>query len=170
VYGHLRSQRLEPPATERLHRLLRMAVAQREDRLVAEAAVHLSPATRSALDALVQTQAPENAVDTDQMQLFPVRSELAAVKEGAGAVKVETVLDEIAKLQQSAAERGTTAVPIVAEHRSICICLQGFRHLRLLLTSACRGLYRPHAVRGGDGATTCKKFGLYVSKSTESYA
>ena len=41
------------------------------------------------------------SVDTDQMQLFPVRSEeLAAVKEGAGAVKVETVLDEIAKLKQ----------------------------------------------------------------------
>jgi hypothetical protein len=34
------------------------------------------------------------------MLLFPVRSELAAVKDGAGAVSVETVLDEIAKLTQ----------------------------------------------------------------------
>jgi hypothetical protein len=34
------------------------------------------------------------------MPLFPVRSDLAAVKDGAGAVQVETVLEEIAKLQQ----------------------------------------------------------------------
>jgi hypothetical protein len=34
------------------------------------------------------------------MQLFPVRSELSAVKEGAGAVKIETVLEEIAELKQ----------------------------------------------------------------------
>jgi hypothetical protein len=32
--------------------------------------------------------------------LFPIRSELAAIKDGAGAVKVGTVLDEIAKLKQ----------------------------------------------------------------------
>ncbi len=43
---------------------------------------------------------PENDGDGDQITLFPMRSELAAVKDGAGAVKVETVLDEIAKLQQ----------------------------------------------------------------------
>jgi hypothetical protein len=34
------------------------------------------------------------------MPLFPIRSELAIVKDDAGAVSVETVLDEIAKLQQ----------------------------------------------------------------------
>jgi hypothetical protein len=38
--------------------------------------------------------------DSDQLPLFPVRSELAAIKDGTGAVKVETVLDEIAKLKQ----------------------------------------------------------------------
>lgn len=58
-YGHLRVQHLEPPATDRLHRLLRLAVGQREERLVAEAAAQLSPA-REALDALVKTQTPEN--------------------------------------------------------------------------------------------------------------
>ena len=100
AYGYLRSQHVEPPATERLHRLLRSTVTHREERLVAETAAQLSPYTRAALDALVQTQAPNDGIDIDQMQLFPVRSELAAVKEGAGAVKVETVLDEIAKLRQ----------------------------------------------------------------------
>jgi TnpA family transposase len=100
AYGYLRSQRAEPPATDRLRRLLRSAVAHREERLVAETAAQLSPSTRAALDGLVRTQAPDYGVDTDQMQLFPVRSELATVKEGAGAVKVETVLNEIAKLKQ----------------------------------------------------------------------
>jgi TnpA family transposase len=100
AYSHLRSQHLEPPATERLGRLLRMAVEQREERLVREAAAQLSPATRKALDALVETQASDNTVDPDQMPLFPIRSELAAIKDDAGAVKVETVLDEIAKLKQ----------------------------------------------------------------------
>lgn len=100
AYSHLRSQHIEPPATERLRRLLRMAVGQREDRLVAQTAAQLSPATRAALDMLANTHVPENDGDGDQITLFPMRSELAAVKEGAGAVKVETVLDEIAKLQQ----------------------------------------------------------------------
>ena len=100
AYGHLRSQRLEPPATERLRRLLHRAVEQRQERLVRETAAQLSPSTRAALDALVKTQAPEDTADADQMPLFPIRSELAAVKDGAGAVSVKTVLDEITKLKQ----------------------------------------------------------------------
>ena len=100
AYGYLRAQHLEPPAMERLRRLLRTAVGQREQRLVTQAVAQLSPATRTALDALVNTHASEEAADADQMPLFPVRSELATVKDGAGAVKVETVLDEIAKLTQ----------------------------------------------------------------------
>lgn len=63
VYDHLRSQRIEPPATERLGRLLRMAVGQREERLVLEAVAQLCPASRAALDALVKSQASENPTD-----------------------------------------------------------------------------------------------------------
>jgi TnpA family transposase len=100
AYEHLRSQSIEPPATERLGRLLRIALVQREERLVVETAAQLPPATRAALDALVKTQTAENPADEDQLPLFSIRSELAAMKEGAGAVSVETVLDEIAKLKQ----------------------------------------------------------------------
>ena len=64
---------------------------------MAEVVAQLSPATRVALDEIVITQASD---DSDQLLLFPVRSELAAIKDGTGAVKVETVLDEIAKLKQ----------------------------------------------------------------------
>jgi hypothetical protein len=100
AYEHLRSQSIEPPATERLGRLLRIALVQREERLVVETAAQLPPVTRAALDALVKTQTAENPADEDQLPLFSIRSELAAMKEGAGAVSVETVLDEIAKLKQ----------------------------------------------------------------------
>ena len=95
AYDYLRSQHLEPPATERFRRLLRVAVGKREERLVTEAVAQLSPTTRQALDSLIKKQA-----ETEQMPLFPMRSELAMVKDDAGAVSVETVLDEIAKLQQ----------------------------------------------------------------------
>jgi hypothetical protein len=90
-------QHVEPPETERLLRLLRMAVWRCEERIVAEVATQLSPATRVALDQIVITHKSD---DSDQLPLFPVRSELAAIKDGSGAVKVETVLDEIAKLKQ----------------------------------------------------------------------
>ena len=74
AYGYMRSQQLEPPAMERLRRLLRTAVGQREHRLVTQAVAQLSPAPRTALDDLVNTHALEEAADADQMLLFPVRS------------------------------------------------------------------------------------------------
>lgn len=42
----------------------------------------------------------ESDGDAEQATLFPIRSDLAVIKEGAGALKVETVLDEIVKLKQ----------------------------------------------------------------------
>ena len=100
AYEHLRERHIEPPGPERLRRLLRLAVTQREERLVADTAAQLSPTVRIALDALVKTETTASAGDDDQMPLFPVRSDLASVKNDAGAVSVETVLGEIAKLQQ----------------------------------------------------------------------
>jgi len=100
AYEYLRNLRMEPPPTERLRRLLRQAVAAREQRMVAEAAAQLSQATRHALDALIDTYLPAQIADADQIPLFPVRSELSSVKDDAGSVKVETVLEEIAKLRQ----------------------------------------------------------------------
>ena len=100
AYSHLRTLCLEPPPPERMRRLLRLAVGQREEQMVAEATVQLMSATRQALNALVNTQISGSPADADQMPLFPMRSELAAVKDDAGAVNVETVLGEIVKLQQ----------------------------------------------------------------------
>ena len=61
----------------------------------------LSPTICTALDALIQTEAlGEDEGASDQAPLFPVRSELATLKDDAGAVKVETVLEELATLRQ----------------------------------------------------------------------
>jgi TnpA family transposase len=95
---HLRSERVESPAPERLERLLRRAVRQRETRFIAETAAQLEPETRTALDALIAT---DGTTDEDDLQpaLFAARSELATLKDAAGAVKVATVLEELGKLR-----------------------------------------------------------------------
>ena len=101
AYRHLRTLKLEPPLPARLHRLLQAAVRHREARLVEETVAQLSPTTCTALDALIQTEALGDDEDaSDQVPLFPVRSELATLKDDAGAVKVDTVLEELAKLRQ----------------------------------------------------------------------
>ena len=79
AYDHLRSRRIEPPASERLRRLLGMTVRQREERFVEETFTQLSSQTRAAQDALVKRQMPENDGDAEQRTLFPIRSDLAVI-------------------------------------------------------------------------------------------
>lgn len=95
AFARLRELHLEPPTPERLTRLLRSAVATFEERFYATVSARLSPVTREALDALISTDG-----DEAQLSLFPVRSNLATLKDDAGAVKVETVVQEIEKLKQ----------------------------------------------------------------------
>ncbi len=97
---HLREQHIEPPRPDRLRRLLRTAVHVRETRFVAATIARLSPVTCAALDHLIQTDSLDEDPASDQTSLFPMRSDLATLKEDAGAVKVETVLEEIEKLMQ----------------------------------------------------------------------
>ena len=98
AYMRLRELRIEPPTPERLGRVLHSAVRRFETRLFRDTYQQLSPNTRMALDTLIATDIEaENEV---QVALFPVRSELASLKDDAGAVKVDTVLEEIAKLKQ----------------------------------------------------------------------
>jgi len=97
AHGYLRSNLLEPPSSERLRRLLRRAVAQRDAEILASISSQLSTDTRASLDALVATD-PQGE-DTGQDTLFPVRSELANLKEDAGPIKVDTVLEEVDKLK-----------------------------------------------------------------------
>src|SRR5512145_2043005 len=101
AYRHLRSLKLEPPLPTRLRRLLQTAVRHREARLVEETAAQLSSTTCTALDALIQTEALGDDEDaSEQAPLFPVRSELATLKDDAGAVKVDTVLEALVQIRQ----------------------------------------------------------------------
>lgn len=87
---HLRSLRVEAPGADRLGRLVREAVRKREAQFVRECAELLSVDTRLALDALVATDLSAGQ-DEVQPVLFAARSELAALKDDAGAIKVATV-------------------------------------------------------------------------------
>jgi Domain of unknown function (DUF4158) len=98
AYMHLRRLQVEPPPPERLRRLVRTAVRQREEHLCLDTFSQLAPVTRDALDALLRTDALEE--ETGQAPLFPIKSELAILKDGAGAVKVVTIGQELEKLQQ----------------------------------------------------------------------
>jgi hypothetical protein len=92
AYGHLRAQRLEPPATDRFRRLLRMAVGLREQQLVADIGARLSPAMRCALDALVNTQAPGQPVDADQICRSQLMSRLLPIDFNAIGMALLTTL------------------------------------------------------------------------------
>jgi TnpA family transposase len=98
AYSHLRAQQIEPPPSGRLRRLVGEALHSYEQQLVAKVAAQLPEATRAALDALIQTE-PDKS-DEYQATLFSGRSELATLKDDAGAVKVETVREELEKLRQ----------------------------------------------------------------------
>jgi TnpA family transposase len=99
AYARLRELHIEPPTSDRMQRILRSAVRRFETRLFARIHAQLPEDTRAALDALVNTRTDVDT-DTAQLALFPVRSDLATLKDDAGAVKVDTVLAEIAKLKQ----------------------------------------------------------------------
>ena len=79
--------------------MVREAVRKREAQFVRESAGLLSADTRSALDALVVTDLSAGE-DGLQPVLFASRSELAALKDDAGAIKVATVIEQLEKLRQ----------------------------------------------------------------------
>ncbi len=92
----LRGQRLVPPTAERFGRCLRAAVSGQEKHWIQGLQRRLSPQTCQALDALICTDAAEE----DLQPLLVIRSTLATLKDTAGRVKVDTVLEELAKLTE----------------------------------------------------------------------
>ncbi len=98
AYGRLRALDLEPPTPPRMRRLLHAAVRRFETWLFATVHAQLSEETCHALDALVQTDAGSDT-DATQLALVPIRSPLATLKDDAGAVDVNPVVEELAKLK-----------------------------------------------------------------------
>jgi TnpA family transposase len=96
LYDRCREQRLEPPAPERVERLIRAALHAADERFFAATLAKLPVTTRTGLDALLQTTRVEEEPAGERLG----RSPFQELKQGAGALKVDSLLNELDKLQQ----------------------------------------------------------------------
>lgn len=96
LYDRCRAQRLEPPTPERIERIIRSALHTADDRVYAEIMAQLPATTRARLDALLRT----TRADAEGGDDGSGRSALHELKQGAGAIKVESLFAEIGKLEQ----------------------------------------------------------------------
>jgi len=96
VYTRCRERRLEPPSPLRIERIIRAALHTADEQFYAETVTKLSPTTRTRLDDLLKTTRsnPETADENSG------RSTLHELKRGAGAINVDSLLDEIDKLEK----------------------------------------------------------------------
>ena len=97
AYRTLRGWKLEPPTPDRMDRVLRSVRKQYEMGLYQQVSSQLSLETQAALDTLIVVDSNE---ETAQNALFPVRTELANLKDDPGPVGLKTVQEEIEKLKQ----------------------------------------------------------------------
>ena len=94
-----RSHKIEPPTPDRLERLVRSAVRSYEERVCVVIQSRLSPATQAALDALLTTtEAEEDGAGSDTSELS--RSPLQVLRTDPGSLSLDSILTEIAKLDQ----------------------------------------------------------------------
>jgi TnpA family transposase len=96
VYDRCREQQMEPPSPLRIERIIRSALHTADERFYQETMGRLSSTTRIRLDALLKTtHAGPNLPDETGG-----RSTLHDLKQGAGAIKVGSLLDEVGKLEK----------------------------------------------------------------------
>ena len=119
VYTYCKAGRIEPPTSDRVRRLVHTALHRFDKRLCDTIMQHLSAETRTQLDALLtvvipeaeerkETLSPEQAAQagerTEGASLEPApprpQSALHFLKEDAGPVGLERVMQEIAKLER----------------------------------------------------------------------
>lgn len=96
IYHRCREQQLEPPTSQRIERILRSALRTADEQFYAETMAKLSPTTQKRLDALLKT----THLDPDKEDENSGRSALHDLKQGAGAIKVDSLLVETDKLDQ----------------------------------------------------------------------
>ncbi len=90
-----RRRSLEPPVTDRVERIVRAAVHGYEERFFEQVHAKLSPLTRTRLDALLQAA---DANDVDE-EASATRAVINALRDDAGRVGVNSIRDEMAKLE-----------------------------------------------------------------------
>ena len=96
LYSRCREQRLEPPALLRIERILRSALHAADEQFYAETVAKLSSITQARLDDLLKTTRSNPETEDESGG----RSPLHELKRGAGAINVDSLLDEIDKLEQ----------------------------------------------------------------------
>ena len=110
AYTHYKRLHIEPPTPDRLHRLLHTALHQFDEQFCASASSQLTQETRERLDALLVTRlpeehqpsSPEQSPQEESTMYAPAqhsRSAWQQLKQDAGHMTVEHVLEEIAKLE-----------------------------------------------------------------------
>ena len=96
IYTRCREQRLEPPSPLRIERILRSALHTADEQFYAETVTKLSLTTRARLDGLLKTTRSNPEVEDESGG----RSTLHELKRGTGAINVDSLLDEIDKLEK----------------------------------------------------------------------
>jgi hypothetical protein len=100
VLERCRALRIEPPTADRIGRMIRSALAGADEQFCASVLGRLSPATQRQLDALLATTSAPADGAADPLTEPVVRSVLAELKRDPGPLSVETVQQEIAKLER----------------------------------------------------------------------
>ncbi len=94
LYTRCREQHLEPPTQERIDRLVRSALAKYEELVCRTVHERLSPRSVAALDGLLAPASPTAATGES------TRAALVELKTDPGRAGLESLLAEVAKLQQ----------------------------------------------------------------------
>ena len=98
MFDRCRALHIEPPSVGRVDRLVRSAFHSFEERWCASVLDQLGAATQLALDDLLVTSSADDETDAEAAE--GRRSVLNELKADAGAVSLESVIAEIAKLER----------------------------------------------------------------------
>ena len=99
VHAWYRSRLIEPPTAGRIERLVRSAVRTHEAEICDGTAAKLSPNTRQAMDALIDSSIPSDDHDADEGSDWQPTS-FSVLKTDPGRVSLKSVLRELEKLRQ----------------------------------------------------------------------
>ena len=95
IYRQCRQWRVEPPTSGRIERIIRSAIRECDELVYKDIASRLTQKTQNQLDALLLTK----KVDEETQEVIKVRSHLHELRQGTGAVKLESLLRETEKLE-----------------------------------------------------------------------
>jgi hypothetical protein len=99
IHEWYRSRLIEPPTEGRIERLVRSAVRAHEVEIFDGTTAKLSPSTRKAMDALIDSSIPSDDPDADGISDWRI-TPFSILKTDPGRVSLKSVLRELEKLSQ----------------------------------------------------------------------